>query len=50
MFYGSYDEVSKVAETLNGDMADDWSYVIEARGYYWAIVAYDEDGNKLGDL
>lgn len=50
MLYSSYEQVSQIAAALNSEPEDDWLYVVEARGCYWALVVYDEDGLLLGDF
>jgi hypothetical protein len=40
----------EIAIMYQRDDLDGWQYRVEARGSWYAIVVYDEDGIKLGDL
>ena len=40
----------QIAILCQRDDQDGWQYRVEARGTWYAIAVFDEDGIKLGDL
>ena len=44
------ERAEQIAIMCQRDDQDGWQYRVEARGSWYAIAVFDEDGIKLGDL